>query len=74
MSFPTDGNGNVLVNVNAIGTSESLGVKLESVASGVSVPVDIGSPSVIIKSADSALPVSGSVGITGTPTVNVGNT
>jgi hypothetical protein len=74
MSLPTDANGNVLMNLNAIGTSQSLGVKLDSVASDVTVPVDIGSPSVIIKSAESALPISGSVGITGTPTVNVGNT
>ena len=74
MSLPTDGNGNVLVNVNAIGTSESLGVNLEGVKSGVSVPVDIGTPSIIIKSSEAALPISGSVGITGTPTVNVGNT
>ena len=74
ISMPTDANGNVLVNLNAIGSSESLGVSIDSVKSGVSVPVDIGSPSVIIKSSEAALPISGSVGITGTPTVNVGNT
>ena len=74
ISMPTDSNGNVLVNVNAIGTSESLGVSIDSVKSGVSVPVDIGTPSIIIKSSEAALPISGSVGITGTPTVNVGNT
>ena len=74
ISLPTDANGNVLMNLNAIGTSDSLGVNIESVKSGVSLPVDIGTPSIIIKSSETSLPVSGSVGITGTPTVNVGNT
>ena len=38
ISMPTDANGNVLVNVNAIGTSESLGVNITGVDSGVEVP------------------------------------
>jgi hypothetical protein len=63
ISLPTDANGNVLMNLNAIGTSQSLGVNIESVGSGVTFPVSgdvgiTGTPSVIIKSSDATLPVS----------------
>ena len=38
MSLPTDANGNVLMNLNAIGTDSSLGVNITGVDSGVSFP------------------------------------
>ena len=71
ISMPTDANGNVLVNVNAIGTSESLGVNITGVDEGVAFPVSgsvgiTGTPSIIIKSSDATLPVSvgGDVSVT----------
>ena len=71
ISLPTDDNGNVLMNLNAIGTSQSLGVNITGVDEGVSVPVSgdvgiTGTPSIIIKSSDATLPVSvgGDVSVT----------
>ena len=71
ISMPTDANGNVLVNVNAIGTSESLGVNITGVDEGVAFPVSgsvgiTGTPSIIIKSSEATLPVSvgGDVSVT----------
>ena len=73
ISLPTDDNGNVLMNLNAIGTSQSLGVNVTGVDSGVTLGVSLDNvtttTSVPVSIKNTSIPVSGSVGITGTPSV-----
>ena len=74
ISMPTDANGNVLVNVNAIGTSESLGVDIKSSSATLGVSLDkvTTTTSVPVSIKNTSIPVSGTVGLSGTPNVNLG--
>ena len=74
ISLPTDANGNVLVNVNAIGTSESLGVAIKSSSATLGVSLDkvTTTTSVPVSIKNTSIPVSGTVGLSGTPNVNLG--
>ena len=71
ISLPTDDNGNVLMNLNAIGTSQSLGVNITGSSGTLGVSLDnvTTTTSVPVSIKNTSIPVSGSVGITGTPSI-----
>ena len=73
ISMPTDANGNLLVNVNAIGTSDSLGVAIKSSSATLGVSLDkvTTTTSVPVSIKNTSIPVSGTVGLSGTPNVNL---
>ena len=73
ISLPQDANGNVLMNLNAIGTDQSLGVNItgSSATLGVSLDKVTTTTSVPVSIKNTSIPVSGTVGLSGTPNINL---